>query len=75
MRIGLLLAGFVVSLLMLISGCGQDKAKSPEPASKEPAVTKPASTTKPENVEIKTTEPELEETEEAAPKPPPTLME
>ena len=75
MRIGLLSAGFVVSLLLLISGCGQDKTQSPEPASKGPAVTKPASMTEPETVEIKTTELELEETEESAPKPPPTLKE
>ncbi len=75
MRIRLLLAGFAVSLLLLISGCGQDKTQSPEPASKGPAVTKPASMTEPETVETKTTELEVEETEEAAPKLPPTLKE
>ena len=63
MRIGLLLAGFVVSMLMLVSGCGQDTNQSAKPASEGPAVTKPASMTKPESVEIKTTEPELEETD------------
>ena len=84
MRTKLLSAGFVVSLLMLISGCGQGTSQSTEPASKGPEVTKPVSkepevtdhtATEPEIVEPKTTEREVEAPEESEPKPPPTLKE
>ena len=77
MRARLLSAGFVVSLLMLVSGCGQDTNQSTEPASKGSEVTKPAlnkpEVTEPEIVKPKTTERKVEEAEEAGPKPPPTL--
>ena len=84
MRTTLLSAGFVVSLLMFIGGCGQDTSQSTEPASKEPEVTKPApkepevtdhTAKEPEIVEPKTTEREVDDSEESEPKPPPTLKE
>ena len=82
MRTTLLSAGFVVSLLMLIGGCGQDTSQSTEPGAKEPEVIKPVSkesevtdhtAREPEIVEPKTTEREVEDSEESPPKPPPTL--
>ena len=86
MRARLLFAGSVISLLVLISGCGNDTSQPADPASNGSGTNDPGTTdhgtTEPGTTEPGTTEPgttdpgtTVPEVEEADPKPPPVLAE
>ena len=84
MRARLMFAGSVISLLVLVSGCGDDTSQPTEPASNGSDVIDPApgdsgpidpGPTDPLVTEPKAPEPEVQEPEEFEPKSPPVLNE
>ena len=79
MNVNSLCAGFLILLLVAVSGCGTDNSQPAAPTSGEPEATEPDSTepasTEPEPSGPKPTGPEMVVPEEVEPAPPPTLIE